>query len=501
MKILPISKIREADQYTIKNEPIASIDLMERAAIQCSMWLSNNFEKSTVLNIFCGKGNNGGDGLAIARIMTDSGFAVKVYIVEHTNNKSQDFEININRLNSTQISVLYINDSTNIQIPDSNSVIIDALLGSGLNKPTEGIIKDTIQFLNKLPNYKVSIDIPSGLFSDTRNSPEDTIFQANTTLTFQLPKLSFLFAQNHKYVGNFVILPIGLSDKFIDDIQCNNHYVDKVLINEFYKVRGKYSHKGNYGHTLLVTGSYGKMGAAVLCAKACLKSGAGLVSVHCPSLGVNIIQNSIPEAMVEADINEKYIICVNDIEKYNVIAVGPGIGTETITKHAFENIVKNSKKPLIIDADGINILSENKALLTFLPKNSILTPHVREFERLTHKFENEFDRFEFQKSFSVQYQIIVVLKGAHTCITTPDGNSYFNSTGNPGMATAGSGDVLTGIIAGLLSQGYSPKEAVIMAVYIHGYSGDYYAKKYSMESLIAGNIIEYLHLAFQNINS
>jgi len=499
MKILPISKIREADEFTIKNEPIKSIDLMERAATKCCEWLMNKIEKTSELMIFCGKGNNGGDGLAIARIMANSGYNVSVYIINHSNNCSLDFEINSKRLNTLLISILEINRPEDIKIPNDKTVIIDAILGSGLNKPTDGLIKEIISFLNILPNYKISIDIPSGLFSDNKNSSEDIIFQSNTTLTFQLPKLSFLFPQNYQYVGDFEILPIGLSEKFIEDTLCENYFVDNNFIKRFYKKREKFSHKGNYGHSLIFSGSYGKMGAAVLSAKACIKAGAGLVSIHCPTCGVNIIQTTVPEAMVEADINEKYISCIHNIEKYDAIAIGPGIGTDIITQKAMETLINKAKIPLVIDADGINILSENKQWLSFLPKNSILTPHIKEFERLTQKFENDFERFEYQKLISAQYQIIIVLKGAHSCITTPEGISYFNSTGNPGMATAGSGDVLTGIITGLIAQGYSPVESAILGVYLHGLAGDYYKKKFSAETLLAGNIIDYLYKGFRCI--
>ncbi len=500
MKILPIDKIREADKYTIENEPIASIDLMERAAMQCADWIMNKFNRSYEFHFFCGKGNNGGDGLAIARIMKNNGFNVKIYVINHTDNKSTDFEINLNRLATQEIPVNNIENPEQIKFPSNNAIIIDSILGSGLNKPTDGIIKDIILFLNSLENYKISIDIPSGLFADITNSAEDVIFEANTTLTFQLPKLSFLFSQNYKYVGDFQVLPIGLSEEFIESTHCNNYFVDLQMIKNIYKVRDKFSHKGNYGHTLVISGSYGKMGAAVLSAKACLKSGAGLVSVHCPASGVEIIQNSVPEAMVEADINEKYISCVHNFEKYNSIAIGPGIGTELVTQKTFKELIENYNKPLVIDADGINILSENKQWLELLPENTIITPHIKEFERLTEKFDNCFDRFECQKQFSEKYKIIVVLKGAYTCITTPKGINYFNSTGNPGMATAGSGDVLTGIIAGLISQGYSPENAAILGVFCHGYSGDFYANNFSMETLTAGDIINNLYSAFKIIN-
>ncbi len=501
MKILAIESIREADAFTIKNEPIESIDLMERAANACLQWLNNHYDVFTELTVFCGMGNNGGDGLAIARMWQEIGSPVQVIVIHHSNNRSKDFEINLQRLSELNIPVFEVNSVEEIPEIKKDNIIIDAILGSGLNKPTEGIIADVIKHIGKLENEIIAIDIPSGLFCDISNSPEDIIIKANTTLSFQLPKLAFMFPQNYQYVGEWKILPINLSLNYINEAQTYNYLIDDTIISKIYQPRKKIAHKGSYGHALLICGSLGKMGAAVLSAKSCLRSGVGLLSLHCPKNGLAILQTAVPEAMCETDINDNLFTCIHDIEKYDVVGIGSGIGTDIQTQQGFKELLQKSKNPMVIDADAINILGENKEWLNLIPKNSILTPHFKEFERITQKAKNDFERNQLQRELSVKHHIYIVLKGAHTAISTPEGNCYFNNTGNPGMATAGSGDVLTGIISGLLSQKYKPFDAAILGVYLHGLAGDLYATAFSEESLIAGDLIENIGNAFKNIAS
>ncbi|MCX6231791.1 MAG: NAD(P)H-hydrate dehydratase [Bacteroidetes bacterium] len=499
MKILPVTSIRTADDYTIKNEPIASVDLMERAANGCFQWLDNNNKLSDGITIFCGMGNNGGDGLAIARLLYNSGKSVQVIIIKHSDKPSADFEINLKRLQHLKVTIHSINAVDEIPEISFSNLIIDAILGSGLNKATEGLIAEVIKHINTLPNNVVAIDVPSGLFCDKTNAADDIIIKAGITLSFQFPKLAFMFPQNAEYVGEWKVLPIGLCPEFIKNEKCNHFLIDAALIKSIYKSRNKFAHKGDFGHALLICGSKGKMGAAILSSKACLRSGAGLLSVHCPGIGESILQTAVPEAMCEADSNKE---CFSDsilTEKYDAIGIGSGIGTSEPTSKAFTNLLKQCKKPILIDADGINLLAENKANFAFIPENSILTPHFKEFERITKKVSNDFERNQLQIDLSVKYRIYIVLKGAHTAISTPEGNCYFNNTGNAGMATAGSGDVLTGIICGLLAQKYSPLHAALLGVYLHGLAGDCYAEKYAKESLIAGDIIENLGKAFNKI--
>ncbi len=501
MKILPIELIREADAYTIKNEPIASIDLMERAANACLHWFNDNYDVFTKLTVFCGLGNNGGDGLAIARMWQNIGSGVQLIIINHSNNKSKDFEINYQRLLELKIPVSTIHSAEEIPEIDKDSIIVDAILGSGLNKPAKGLIADVIKYINHLENEVVSIDVPSGLFCDKANSNEDIIVKANITLSFQLPKLAFIFPQNYQYVGEWKVLPINLSPEFIEKAATRDYLIDDTIIGKIYQPRKKIAHKGNYGHALLICGSLGKMGAAILATRACLCSGAGLLTLHCPKQGQAILQATVPEAMTEADINDKIFTSTHTTDKYDFIGIGPGIGTDIQTREGFKELLQQTKNPMVIDADAINILGENKDWLELIPKNSILTPHFKEFERITKKASNDFERNQLQRELSVKYHIYIILKGAHTAISTPEGDCYFNNTGNPGMATAGSGDVLTGILTGLLAQKYNSLETSILGVYLHGTAGDLYADEFSQESLIASNLIENLDGALKKITT
>ena len=501
MKILSVESIREADKYTILNEPIASVDLMERAANQCMHWLNDHYDIFTELTFFCGLGNNGGDGLAIARMWYEIGSKSKVFIVNHSKNHSVDFDINLKRLKETVVPITFVDSVSAISGISENEIIIDSILGSGLNSPTNGLIAEVIDFINSLKNKKIAIDLPSGLFADKSNKPEDAIINADITLSFELPKLAFFFPQNYKVAGNWIILPIQLSADFIKSAKTDNYYITKEFVMRIYKPRNKFAHKGNYGHSLIAAGSQGKMGAAVLAAKACLRAGVGLLTIHCPKVGLNILQTSIPEAMVEHDIDDRCISCIHHLEKYDVIGIGPGIGQDIKTHQALQELLVNFKNPMVIDADALNILSEHKTWMQYVPENSILTPHFKEFERLTHKVENDFDRNRLQREFSIRHKVYIVLKGANTAITTPQGDCFFNTTGNPGMATGGSGDVLTGFLVSLLSQGYSSFDASILGVFLHGLAGDIFAGKNSEESLIASDLAENIGWAIKEISS
>ena len=513
MKILSADEIRKADAYTIEHEPIKSVNLMERAAKECVKWITSSplsplsmrrRVRGEVINIFCGLGNNGGDGLAIARLLAAKKFKVEVFIIRYSDKCSPDFCINEKRLKKikkvkvhTIVSVEQLQSSV---VGYQSSVIIDAIFGSGLNKPVEGLAGEAINFINRSNCFVISVDIPSGLFSERNEiSKNSAIVRANHTLSFQSPKFSFMFPQSGKYAGSFSILNIGLNEQFISSLPSKNYFVTSVDARKILKPRNKFSHKGTFGHALIVSGSYGKMGACILASRACISSGAGLVTAHIPKFGYAILQTANPEIMVEVDSSEQIISDTISIEKYNAIGIGPGIGTEKETQGSLKVIIQNAKTPLVLDADALNILSENKTWVSFLPPNSVLTPHPGEFKRLIADEENDLDRLQIQKEFSIKHGVYVVLKGAHTCITCPDGEVYFNSTGNPGMATAGSGDVLTGIITGLIAQGYDSKQACVLGVYLHGLAGDLAAQQLGEECVIARHIIEFLGNAFKQV--
>ena len=502
MKILPVEKVREVDAYTIKHEPVDSNDLMERAARACFKWIFKLIKRGQVVKIFTGLGNNGGDGLAVGRLLAKHNVPVEVYVIRYSQKTSEDFKINYERL-EIYPDIRVTNLEENDELPELgiNDLVIDAIFGSGLSKPIKGFIARIIEHINNSGSTVIAVDIPSGLNSDksSKNSG-GAIIKANFTLSFQFTKYSFLFAENEEYVGSWEVLPIGLHQEYISSIDAKNYYIEKNDITQVIKKRKEFAHKGHYGHALLISGGYGKMGAAILASRACLRTGVGLLTTHIPKKGYEILQSTVPEAMVSIDSDEYYFTGHPDLISYNAIAIGPGIGMDDQTQNALKVLIQNTGLPIIFDADAINILAENRTWISFIPPHSIFTPHPKEFERITEKTTDDFERVELQRQFSIKYNVYVVLKGAYTSVSCPDGSCYFNSTGNPGMATAGSGDVLTGIILGLIAQNYSSKEAAILGVYLHGLAGNYAAGKLGFEAMLAGDIIDHLGKAYKEIH-
>jgi hydroxyethylthiazole kinase-like uncharacterized protein yjeF len=501
MKILSAEQIKVCDAFTIKNEPIASIDLMERAATACIKHIVKNASIDSEFLIFCGKGNNGGDGLAIARFLIKRNYSVKVYVINHSENASEDFTINLERLKELKPEALFYIDKEEDLKPieiTTNTLVIDALFGTGLNKPLSGIVASLVNFINATKIFIISIDMPSGLYADKENDKEDVIVRSSLTLNFQFPKFSFFMPQNGIYVPEFEVLDIGLDKLFIQNISTPHFYITKSDLQPLLKHRAKFSHKGNFGHALLVAGAYGKMGASVIAAKACLRSGAGMLTVQTPKKGIEILQSSIPEAMVNADSNEELISELPHMDKITAVGIGPGIGTEAVTESVIKKLL-NYTLPMVFDADAINILANNKTWLSFLAPDTILTPHVKEFDRLTQKHINDFERLESAKQFAIKHRCILVLKSAYTQTVMPDGNVFFNSTGNAGLAKGGSGDTLTGIILGLLARGYTPPQAALIGVYLHGSAADSALKKIHIESLLATDVIAKLPKAFEKL--
>ena len=501
MKIFRCDQVRQIDAFTIRNEPVSSTDLMERAAGRIFEWYISRFDPSLPVKIFAGPGNNGGDGLAIARLLYKNKYQPEVYFVQISENTSEDWKINKNRLlNETDVPFRIISNSELIPVIGPRTIIIDAIFGSGLSRKAEGLACDVISRINRSRSVVISVDIPSGLFGeDNSENDPDAIVHANHTLSFRFPKLSFMFAENERYTGEWTVLPIGLHEEAIRNTETPYICLERSLIKPLLKTRKKFDHKGVFGHGLLAGGSYGKMGAVVLGARAALKTGIGLITCHIPSGGDVILQSAVPEAMVMHDDSEDIITGIGNTESFSAIGAGPGMGTGQLSQKAIHEMLLNCRIPMVIDADALNILSQNKDWLGIIPPGTILTPHPKEFERLAGKSKNSYVRLDRQIRFSKDYNCIVVLKGAFTSITSPSGDVYFNSTGNPGMATAGSGDVLTGMILSLLAQGYEPLNAAITGVYLHGLAGDIAAEKSCQESLTAMDIIDEISSAFNRI--
>lgn len=491
MKILSSQQIRQLDADTIAHTPIASIDLMEKASEAFVDWFCSSYLPIQNVKIYCGKGNNGGDGLAIARLLIRHGYLVEVCVVEYTEKTSGDFLINQQRIQEI-LPIKRINSIEELEIPLAGTVVIDALLGTGLTRPLSGLLAEVITKLNHAPVERVSVDIATGLYTDCPNQPNDIIFHSHQSVTFEFPKMAFLMPQNELFTGNWHVVPIGLHPQFIDLTHSPYSYTTEKTIDGLLKPRNRFSHKGTFGHALVIGGSYGKIGAATLAAGGCLRSGAGLTTLYVPRCGYQIAQIARPEAMTITDKEENIISEIPDLSAYSSVAFGPGTGTDTLTLSALARLIEIISVPLVLDADGLNLLAAQPKLMSKLPTNTILTPHPKEFERLAGKSVNDFERIEKAREFASKHQIILVLKGAHTAVISPDGSVQFNSTGNSGMATGGSGDILTGIITGLLAQKYSPIHAAIIAVFQHGRAGEKASQQRGQASVIASDIVNAL---------
>ena len=500
MKILNADQIKAWDQYSINAEGIASVELMERAASKCVEWLEQNNFYDKSFSIFCGKGNNGGDGLAIARKLSEKNCQVTVYILEFGHKGTEDFQINLARLHQhPEVEIRFLQTEKNFHSFSNDHVIIDALYGSGLNRPLEGVTAKLVDHINRSGCEVIAIDIPSGLFVD-KSSKNNPAIKAKHTLSFQCYKLAFMVPENAEYIGDVHILDIGLRQEFYDTLAAEFEITDCDIIHSIYKPRNRFAHKGNFGHAIMIAGSYGKIGAAVLAAQSCLRSGVGLLTAHIPKCGYDIVQSTVPEAMVSTDFNSSFLTKLDaDILKFDAVGIGPGIGTASETKSFLKEIFNAYKKPIVIDADALNIISTQKELMDSIPAGSILTPHPKEFERLFGASDNDFDRIRLAQQKARELGVVIVLKGHYTFITSPNAKNFFNSTGNAGMATGGSGDVLTGILTGLVAQNYLPADAATLGVYLHGLAGDYAANKNSMEAMIASDIVNNLSTAFQMI--
>jgi NAD(P)H-hydrate epimerase len=496
LKILNTSQIKALDAYTIEHEPILSIDLMEHACRAFVNWFTERFDAGYKVGIVCGTGNNGGDGLGIARLLQEWGYLVTVWIVKGSVPESIDFNINFKKLNS-KLKIFEIATASDRGLFKEQDILIDAIFGSGLSRAVEGIYAQAIDCMNQTEAFRIAVDIPSGLMANSHSS--GAIVKAHYTVSFQLPKLAFFMPENYQYTGEWFIVDIGLKKDFIKNASCSHFFLQHKDIRRIKKVRRKFDHKGNYGRAMLICGSYGKMGAAVLASRAAMRAGLGLLTVHVPECGYSILQSTVPEAMTIVDEDRHCFSSLPDISSMDAIGIGPGIGTHEKTVKVFGEFLGSVTKPLVIDADALNILSVNPLLQKNLPAGSILTPHPKEFERLAGTWRDDFEKLEKLKGLAASLNVVIILKGAYSAVASPEGSVYFNSTGNPGMATGGSGDVLTGMLTGILAQGYEPLETAIAGVYLHGLAGDLASQETGTDGLIASDIINFLPKAFKSV--
>jgi hydroxyethylthiazole kinase-like uncharacterized protein yjeF len=498
MKLFAAQQIRDWDKYTIKEHYQSSAGLMEVAAQAVVEWLLTHMSTSRC-TIVCGTGNNGGDGLCIARLLANEDCNVDVVVAGDSEKGSPDFKLNLQRLLETLVPVKFINDSVEDFRPEGDTTIIDCLLGTGINRAVEGKMAVLIEHINHLKHPCISVDVPSGLIPDNIQPQSGSIIQADHTLTLQLPKRAFLVPENYFFTGSFTVLDIGLDEQFVTNTSCDYFYYEESLAHRDFKPRSKFGYKNQFGHVRILAGSKGKIGAAMLSARAAMRAGAGLVTATIPSHGLSMLQTALPEVMCEVDEHSDNLSNVEFDAKYAATAIGPGIGQAPETVLMLRRFLKMATHHLVLDADALNIIAA-KNLLRDIPKGSILTPHVGEFDRLFGMHEHTDGRIQTMKTISQEYELVVILKGAHTIVAAPTGELYFNSTGNVGMATAGSGDVLTGVIASLLAQGYSSIEAARFGVYLHGLAGDIAAEQLGYASMTAGDIITMLPAAYEFFN-
>jgi hydroxyethylthiazole kinase-like uncharacterized protein yjeF len=501
MKIFTAVQIRACDAYTIQASGIKSIDLMERAAMECVDWITGHFEKETLFVILCGTGNNGGDGLAIARILHQRGYGVKTFLVRFSEELSPDCATNLARLQQldSELAGTVAPDTFITDIPE-HIVIVDAILGTGLSRPVEGWLATFLRHVDSLPNRKVAIDIPSGLPADAVPDTDAAVLSVDDTVSFQFYKRTFLHPETAVHAGNIHVVSIGLSETFINATYSQYKTIDAAAIRTISRPRMPFSHKGTYGHALMIGGSYGKVGAMVLAARAALRAGAGLVTALVPECGYNVLQTAAPEVMCRVS-GSKELDNITDWDFANAIGIGPGLGTDDKTAWALFNFLEACKQPIVVDADALNLIARQPELLAKLPKGSVLTPHPKELSRLFGSHANSMVQVDHARIQAMRYNINIVLKGHHTAVITPEGECWYNMTGNAGMATGGTGDVLTGIITGLAAQGYEMQDACMLGVYLHGLSGDVSAQLLSQESLIAGDIVDHLGKAMLMVNN
>jgi hydroxyethylthiazole kinase-like uncharacterized protein yjeF len=499
MKIYSADQIYEAINSTIEKNETTSNELMEFAGTQLFDWFHTRMQGAQVpIHIYCGIGNNGGSGLVLGRKLLHHGYNVHVYVVNFSDKRTKDFLINYDRIKEFKVWPRLLSSGEDFPEMDKEDIVVDAIFGIGLNRETSDWVKKLIKYINASDAYTVSLDVPSGLYPNDAPEDKEAVIESNFTLTFQAPKLSFFLPETGVYMQQWEAIDVGLDPAYLQTTDTEVQLIDILEVLPLYIPREKYAHKGTYGHSLIVGGSFGKMGAVTLASSACLRVGTGLITAYIPECGVTILQTSLPEAMVICDEGEKNIAKIQYAIEPKAIGMGIGMGTDAVTVKALKAFLKTNTTPLIIDADALNILATNKTLLKLVPAKSILTPHPKELERLIGEWTDDFDKIEKAKAFAKKYDVIVIIKGAHT-ITVYDDHLYINNTGNPGMATAGSGDVLTGMLTGLISQGYDALKTAIFGVYLHGKAGDIALTGLGYQALIASDIVDHIGDAYLDL--
>lgn len=490
MKIFSNDDIRAIDRLTIERGTSAT-DLIERVAEGVTDEIVARFPASRPTAVFAGPGNNGADALAVAARLAAQGFLPDIYLFNIGGDKlSEECRFYRDAVKALpNVRLIEVTGAFTLPDMDRRWLVIDGLFGSGLREGLTGGFKTLVQFINDSGASVVAIDVPSGMFCDwNKGSINRNIIHANLTIAIQFPRLAFLMKENQELVGEWKTIDIGLDPEAIRHTQATFQLVDMGGIRKLLKPRKPFCSKADLGHALLVAGSYGMMGAAQFAAKGAMRSGLGKLTVHSASWGYEVMQTTVPEAMFSPDTNDNVVTAIPTGRRYSAIAIGPGIGTSEPTIQALENFLKSATEPLILDADALNCIAQRRQLLDLVPDHSILTPHAGEFDRLFGSWATDEERLLRAIKAAEDYNIIILLKGRYTALIRPDGKVYFNSSGTPALATAGSGDVLTGIILSLMAQGHKPEIAAITAAFIHGLAGQIAAEQNGIYGTTASDI-------------
>lgn len=504
--VLSPQMIREADAYTIANEPIAAVALMERAAAACAGQLeaairSGRFGSVRSILVVSGMGNNGGDGLAMAVLLKQAGYAVAVALIIHAKQQSPENAVQQQRAVDAGVDVQECASANDLDRIGAD-LVIDALFGTGLRAALEGVAREAVVWMNSSGRPIVAIDMPSGLLAESNaGNDHEGIVRAALTLTIEVPKLSLLLPENAGFVGAWQLVPIGLHADFVRNCSTTYQLVEAHDVRALIKPRPRFAHKGSFGHALLIGGSLGRMGAMVLATKAALRSGAGLVTAVVPDEGLSALQIAAPEAMCHPGCGKEVLERLPSLDAYSSVAIGPGLSLQLTAGHVLEELLEQVNVPLVLDADALNIIAKQPALLHALPKNTVLTPHPKEFERLAGRaFATGYDRLQAARQAASDWNCHIILKGAYTAVCAPDGMVRFNPTGNSGMAKGGSGDALTGLLAGILAQGYSIGDACGLGAYLHGLAGDIAADQLGQHGMTAMDLVQDIPAAWRALS-
>lgn len=492
MKVLSNEQLRTADRATIERQGISSLELMEQAAERCADFLLEFLIPSDRVAVMAGMGNNGGDALVISRLLLAAGLNVETVVLRHSEDGSEDFQTNLDRLHKMNHDVRWVDDRASFFLDPHTDVLIDGVFGSGLSRPLEGWVSEVIDAVNGMSCQRIAIDTPSGFLTDEPMPIGAVAIEADLCLCLQVPRLGMLLPSAAPWVNSIHVIDIGLDHSFLASCETPFRLVEGVGQWAAYFARPKHSHKGSFGHALLVAGSEGMEGAAIIATAAALQSGAGKVTAYTTIEAKRAILAKCPEAMVRL---RGTAIHPSDFE---AILMGPGMGTEEQSASMLQQLLSSERKGWVLDADALNVLSQTPEHQRFIPKHAILTPHIGEFERLFGSSENEFERIEQLRKKAQELEVFIVLKGAHSALATPEGDVYFNHSGTPALAKAGSGDVLAGLVTSLLAQCEDPFVAAVVGMHVHGLAGELAAADFGLHGALATHVCDRLGIAINS---